>query len=262
MKSILGFCAAAAPEETPAAAPAGSAEPVRSLVSVKFPDDGRTLTYYNDRFALEPGDRVFVEGKLAGTVGIVETVCGKFKIKPSDYKKVVSVANAVLRGTYEAVLDMMVGYGGDAMSPEEFRATVLPPRSGEDGEELLVGDGYELDLCDPGAAEEADRASIDRAIEYCRENRVSYVAVRGGVGTAYVCGTKWYEVSFVLDGDRVSGMYCDCPRPGLCKHLLAVAFTVGALVKLGGLDPRANFAAVESGCFWRMAAHKAKKVTL
>ncbi|MBO6011844.1 MAG: SWIM zinc finger family protein [Oscillospiraceae bacterium] len=260
MKSILGFSVGEPPEETPAAAQAESAEPVRSLVSVSFPDDGRTLTYYNDGFALEPGDRVFVEGKLAGRVGVVEKVCEKFRIRPSDYKKVVSVANAVLRGTYEAVLDMMVARGGDAMSPEEFRATVLPPRSGED--ELLVGDGFELDLNDPASAEEADRASIDRAIEYCRGNRVAYVAVRGGAGTAYVRGTKWYEVGFTLDGDRVAGMYCDCPRPGLCKHLLAVAFTVGALVKLGGVDPRADFSAVESGCFWSMAAHRAKKVTL
>ena len=60
MKSILGFCAGdpyVAPEIdiTPSAAP----DPVRSLVSVRFIDDGRVLTYYNDRFVLEPGDLVF-----------------------------------------------------------------------------------------------------------------------------------------------------------------------------------------------------------
>ena len=108
MKSILGFSVGEPPEETPAAAQAESAEPVRSLVSVSFPDDGRTLTYYNDGFALEPGDRVFVEGKLAGRVpcGALITLTGaRVRIGEGDVVSFGIPAEAA-RGITERLLSL------------------------------------------------------------------------------------------------------------------------------------------------------------
>lgn len=46
--------------------------------------------YYNDSFDLKVGDFVYVEGKLEGYRGQVTEVNYSFKIKPSDYKKVIA----------------------------------------------------------------------------------------------------------------------------------------------------------------------------
>lgn len=75
------------------------ANPVRSLVSVRFIQDGRAFTYYNDKFALEVGDHVFVSGQLAGQLGIVEKVTTRFKINLADYQRVISKASAAIHGT-------------------------------------------------------------------------------------------------------------------------------------------------------------------
>lgn len=56
------------------------------------------LSYYNDAFDLKCGDIVFVEGKLEGLRGRVVDVAYNFKIKLSDYKKVVSVADTKCAG--------------------------------------------------------------------------------------------------------------------------------------------------------------------
>ena len=67
-------------------------KPTRSLVLIHFPARNMTLSYYNDQFDLHCGDLVFVDGKLEGFRGHVVDVCYTFKIKLSDYKRVISVA--------------------------------------------------------------------------------------------------------------------------------------------------------------------------
>ena len=59
-----------------------------------------TLSYYNDLFDLKVGDIVFVEGKLEGLCGRVVDVTYNFKIKLSDYKRVISVADTEVRGEF------------------------------------------------------------------------------------------------------------------------------------------------------------------
>ena len=268
MKNILGFSIG----ETPAAEsiPVVLKEelcPVRSLVSVRFIQDGRVLTYYNDRFALEAGDRVFVSGKLAGQPGIVEKVTTRFKINLADYQRVISKAATAIHGTYEAVLDKMVSYDRNALSPEDFRSWILPPvhwdgDGSEDQEEIIVGDGYELSLSELENNDEVSAAVLGRAVDYCCSGKVAYICVRNGIGTAFIDGSEWYEVNFRLNGDVMSEMYCDCPYPGLCKHLLAVAMTIRAMVSQGNLNPDADFVAIGEDRFWNMAASLTKKVTL
>ena len=100
MKSILGFGISDSPrEESIKIAPKEVSNPVRSLVSVRFIQDGRAFTYYNDKFALEVGDHVFVSGQLAGQLGIVEKVTTRFKINLADYQRVISKASAAIHGT-------------------------------------------------------------------------------------------------------------------------------------------------------------------
>ena len=265
MKSILGFGIEETPEnaEVPETVSVPrEAPPVRSLVSVRFPDGGRELTYYNDRFDLAVGDRVFVSGKLAGTPGVVEKVTTRFRICLSDYQRVISKAFGAPRGSFEAMIDKMVSYDRLAMPPEDFRSWILPARSPEGGEDILCGDGYELSLSALEEADEASREVLDRAVDYCRNSKVAYISVIDGIGTAFIEGTHWYEVDFRLRGDRMSEMYCDCPYPGLCKHLLAAAITIRTLAQNCGLDTDRDFIAVEERRFWGLAAATAKRVTL
>lgn len=269
MKSILGFGIGEKPAaESSSVIPKEDMNPVRSLVSVRFVRDGRAFTYYNDRFSLEVGDRVFVSGKLAGQLGIVEKVTTKFKINLADYQRVISKAGGAIHGTYESVLDKMVSYDREALSPEEFRSWILPPAhwdgdgSEDQEDEIVIGDGYELCLSDLEDCDEVSPAVLERAVDYCRSGKVAYICVRNGIGTAFVDGSTWYEINFRLHGDAMTEMYCDCPYPGLCKHLLAVALTVRAMVKHGNLDADADFVAIGEDRFWNMVARTTKKVTL
>ena len=269
MKSILGFGIEEAPAaESVSVSAAEGPRPARCLASVRFSPNGRALTYYNDAFALETGDHVFVSGKLAGQLGVVEKVTTRFKINLSDYERVISKASTNLHGTYASVLDKMVSRDREAMSPEEFRSWILPPArwegDGKDGQEddVVIGDGYELDLSALGEGDDVTPAVLERAAGYCRDGKVAYISVRGGVGTAFVEGASWYEVNFRLHGNAMTEMYCDCPYPGLCKHLLAVAMTVRAMAELGSIDPDSDFTAIGKDRFWGMAACTTKNVTL
>ncbi len=266
MKSILGFAGdttARSPGEEPVTPVYG--EHVRSLVTIRFPEDGRSFMYYNDRFDLEEGDRVFVSGKMAGSPGVVVNVTTKFRIRLSDYERVISKACSTIRGTYESVIGKMVSRDNEALTPEDFRSWVLPPRNAESGDEdaeAFAGDGFELILSELEEDEDVAEAVLERAADYCMKGKVGYIGVRGGAGTAYIHGTSWYEATFRLDGDKMTEMYCSCPYPGLCKHLLASAMTVRALAKVGDLDTDRDFTAVDESHFWPMTAAVTKRITL
>lgn len=266
MKSILGFAG-----DVPVPAPGGSAvtpvlgEPVCSLVTVRFSEDGKSFVYFNDRFDLEEGDRVFVSGKMAGCSGIVVNVTTRFRIRLSDYERVISKACRTIRGTYESVIGKMVSLDSEAMTPEGFRSWILPPRNGNGGEEdgeVFAGEGFKLMLSELEEDEDVTEAVLDRAADYCMKGKVGYIGVRRGAGTAYIHGTSWYEATFRLHGDRMTEMYCSCPYPGLCKHLLASAMTVRALAKVGDLDTDRDFTAIDESHFWPMTAAVTKRITL
>ena len=72
--------------------------PRKSVVEVYFPDRQMTLSYFNDQFDLLVNDVVFVDGKLEGLRGIVRSVNYDFKIKLSEYKKVIRVADTTVKG--------------------------------------------------------------------------------------------------------------------------------------------------------------------
>lgn len=129
------------------------------------------LYYLLPTQALKAGDRVFVTGKLEGEVGIVESVTTKFRIRLSDFQKVVSLAQTPINGTYLPRRNMMLSYDADALSPEDFRQWILPPQEepGEGEDEVIFGDGYEIPLNDLSAAEGFDGKILDRAIGYCSE---------------------------------------------------------------------------------------------
>lgn len=261
---IMGFGSNEEKEiTTPSVPPLQGAEPVRSLVSVRFEDFNGTLSYYNDRFALKEGDRVFVSGKLEGKIGTVETVTTRFRIRLSAYQRVIALGQTPLSGAYVPVMDKMLSTGTDALAPEQFRAWILPPRQEESTEEeLVVGDGWEIPLDDPARAEGADHATLNRALDCCRTGKVAYIAVRGEVGKAFVEGTNWYEIDFHLHSGVLTDGYCSCPCFGLCKHQLAVAITLATLRRRGEIDLDHDFTLIDSGFFYRMVQHNRQTIRL
>ena len=72
--------------------------PRKSMVEVYFSARNMTLTYFNDKFDLKCGDLVYVEGKLEGLQGRVTGVNYNFKIKVSDYKRVIAVVDTNVSG--------------------------------------------------------------------------------------------------------------------------------------------------------------------
>ena len=96
----MGFHASAEPEpkETVGEIKNPARPPRRSVVRVFFPARNFACSYYNDAFDLHCGDIVFVEGKLEGLRGRVVEVSYDFKIKPSDYKRVISKADTEVSG--------------------------------------------------------------------------------------------------------------------------------------------------------------------
>ena len=253
-------------KKTEAAAPQTEKpdQPVRSLVRIRFDRFDRELTYFNDRFDLKEGDRVFVSGKLAGQIGVVISVTTKFRIKRSDYECVIAPAQTPIHGTYRPVADKMLSYDGNALSPEAFRMWVMPPEEPtEDPEdEVIIGDGYEIPLDDPRRAEGVDDAVFRRALDICRQGRVGYIAVRDGVGRAYVEGEHWYELEFCMRNHAIAEAYCGCPYPGLCKHLLAVAVTLSAMSKRGEPDLSRDFVLIDADRFFGMVRQNELPVTV
>ena len=75
-------------------------KPKKSVVRVYFPVRNMTLSYYNDLFDLHKGDIVYVDGKLEGLQGRVVDVTYTFKIKLSDYKRVIAVADTNVTGEF------------------------------------------------------------------------------------------------------------------------------------------------------------------
>ena len=82
--------------------------PTKSLVKIHFPESGRDLSYYNDRFTLAKGDVVYVSGKMAGEAGVVVSVSTKFRIHTADYQKVIAKLDLEFHGDFIRLQDKMV----------------------------------------------------------------------------------------------------------------------------------------------------------
>lgn len=220
MKFPIGF---AFREESPKAEkePLAPKEtvPVKSLVQVYFPDRNQTLAYFNDRFDLNRGDFVFVEGKLEGIRGIVREVSKNFKIKVADYKKVISVADTNVSGQLHMAGSHFISFTPSVLPYEKIRTWYLPPANPEDAYEISRDDGaFALDkLGDMGVS----HAVWERGKTYYLDNHVRYLSVDQGHGRAIVEGERAYEVEFDFADGMIRNLLCDCPCGYACKHDVA-----------------------------------------
>ena len=179
-----------------------------------------TLDYYNDQFDLHRGDLVFVDGKLEGLRGRVVDVMYHFKIKLSDYKRVIAVADSKVSGTFQLAGSHFVTFDKDSLPFEKVVTWFCPPEKG--GEEYVSG--YDDKTFDLENLEEMGVSAIiaERGRDYYMRNKVVYISVdENGKGRAIVEGTKPYIVEFDCENGLVSDLTCTCFCNYRCKHEFA-----------------------------------------
>lgn len=191
----------------------------KSVVDVFFPDRHLTCTYYNDRFDLKCGDTVFVDGKLEGLRGRVVRVNYTFRIKLSDYKRVVGVADTDVTGEFHMAGSHFISLDRTAL-PYEKALTWFKAPTAEDEEFVSSSDGEVYNLYALHNMK-IDSAIAERGHEYYAQNRVLYIEIKDGVARAIVQGTAIYEVEFAYHSGDFSDLVCSCYCAGTCKHEFA-----------------------------------------
>lgn len=195
-------------------------QPVKSLVQIHFPDRNMTLSYFNDRFDLHRGDIVYVDGKLQGLRGRVVSVNYNFKIKLSDYKKVIGKADTNIKGKLQMAGSHFVTCDPAVLPFEKIITWFKAP---EDPEvEYVTGSGGDDFLLSDLSGMKVSPEIADRGENYYLENRVVYLCIDGIRGRAIVEGREPYLVEFTFQDGRISSLVCSCFCGNTCKHEVAV----------------------------------------
>lgn len=196
-----------------------NSKPRKSIVRVYFADRNMTLSYYNDLFDLHKGDWVYVDGKLEGLQGRVVDVSYTFKIKLSDYKRVIDVANTSVKGKMHVAGSHIMSFDRNVIPFEKVKTWFLAPCFEE---EYAVGDEESsFPLNDLGEMKISSDIA-ERGNDYYLQNKVSYICVDGNVGKAIVSGRYNYIVEFNYFNGEIKNLVCSCFCSGSCKHEFAV----------------------------------------
>lgn len=194
--------------------------PRKSVVQVHFPGRNMTPAYYNDRFDLHRGDMVYVDGKLEGMRGRVTDVNYNFKIKVSDYKRVIAVVDTNVKGHFFMAGSHFVTFDRMALPSDKITSWFKAPTNEED--EFISGSDDTSFYLDDLKGMNVSAAVAERGHDYYMDNKVRYICIDGTHGYALVEGSKVYEVEFrYLDGE-ISGLTCSCFCSYNCKHEFAV----------------------------------------
>lgn len=257
MKNKIGFTT-----ETNIAQPAEpflpcQITPRKSVVQVHFPARGMTLSYYNDQFDLQCGDLVYVEGKLEGIPGFVRSVSFTFKIKRSDYKRVIAVADTSVHGDFCMAGSHFVTFDRTALPKEKIRTWFLPPSTDES--EFVTGSDDFAFCLDDLKGMNVNPAIAERGHEYYAENKVRYLSVDGTCGYAIVEGSEPYEVEFTYKNGEISALTCSCFCIFPCKHEFAAMLQLKETLDLiethyaDKHERSESFAAVLKGILFKFA---------
>lgn len=233
------------------------AAPRRSVVQVSFSGRNTTLSYYNDRFDLHRGDMVYVDGKLEGLRGRVTEVNYNFKIKVSDYKRVIAVVDTTVSGQFFMAGSHFVTFDRAAL-PQSKIVTWFKAPAREDDEIVSGSDDTAFCLEDLGGMK-VSAAIAERGRDYYLENRVRYLSIDGTRGCAIVEGSEGYEVEFEYRDGEISGLVCSCFCGYGCKHEFAAMLQLRETLELiekryaDEYERTGYFAAVNKGTLFAFA---------
>ncbi|MFA7636352.1 MAG: hypothetical protein WCX81_01170 [Monoglobales bacterium] len=239
-------------------------EPRKSVAEVYFPARHMTLSYYNDMFNLKVGDLVYVEGKLEGLQGRVVSVNYSFKIKLSDYKKIIAVIDTTMNGDFYFAGSHMVCFDEKTMPYDKVSTWFKPPKT----EEFVVGNGENHFLLDDLSTMNVSKDVVDRGFDYYNENRVKYLSIDGTHGRAIVDGSETYELEFEYNDGEISNLTCSCFCSFSCKHQVAAMLqlreTLDIIEKNYGKEFGRYFAALSKDMYIQMtvARYDIGKITL
>ena len=261
MKFRIGFTAPVTEEDSIESAPVLTTprkqEAVKSLVQIRFPSRNMTLAYFNDKFDLRRGDLVYVDGKLEGHRGIVVDVAYNFKIKISDYKRVISVVDTTVQGKFFMAGSHFVTFDREAL-PSSKAVTWFKAPAKEDDEFVSGSDDTTFRLDDLKDMN-VTAAIAERGHEYYMENKVRYISIDGTKGYAIVEGSESYEVEFEYRSGEISQLICSCFCSYNCKHEFAAMLQLKETLEMIGkhyaaqYDETGYFAAVNKGTLFAFA---------
>lgn len=205
--------------EAPVVVEQRSIAPRKSVVQVAFPGRGASLAYYNDLFDLRVGDIVYVDGKLEGQRGRVVDITYNFKIKVSDYKRVIGLADTEVHGQFFNAGSHFITFDR-ATLPQSQIVTWYKAPAREDDEYVSGSDDSSFRLDDLKGMN-VSAAIAERGHDYYMENKVRYLCLDGSKGYAIVEGSEPYEVEFEYRNGEVSDLICSCFCSYNCKHEFA-----------------------------------------
>lgn len=234
-----------------------SAAPRRSVVQIYFAGRNLTLAYYNDQFDLHRGDMVYVDGKLEGMLGRVTEVNYNFKIKVSDYKRVIAVADTAVHGQFYMAESHFVTFDREALPGRKVLTWFKAPA--KDGDEFVSGSDDTVFRLDDLKGMNVSAAIAERGHECYIENRVRYISIDGTKGYAIVEGSESYEVEFEYRCGEISCIVCSCFCAGSCKHEFAAMLQLKETLKLieknysDEYERTGYFAAINKGTLFAFA---------
>ena len=212
-------------------APTVQASPRKSLVEVYFESRNMTLSYYNDQFDLHCGDFVYVDGKLEGKRGRIIGVNYNFKIKVSDYKRVIAVVDTKVSGQFFMAGSHFVSFDREAL-PADKAVTWFKAPLKEDNVFVYGSDNSSFNLINAGA--QFSPAIAERGHDYYLESKIRYICLDGTKGYAIVEGNEAYEVEFEYRDGEISGLVCNCFCSGNCKHEFAALLQLRETLEIIG----------------------------
>lgn len=231
--------------------------PRKSLVQVQFPGRGMALSYFNDLFDLKVGNLVYVDGKLEGQLGRVTDISYNFKIKLSDYKKVIAVVDTEVHGQFYIAGSHFVTFDPGAISPTKVSLWFKAPA--KENEEIVSStDGASFHLDDLKGMH-VTAAIAERGHDYYMENKVRYLCLDAGKGFAIVEGSESYTVEFEYQDGKISHLICECPCGCTCKHAFATMLQLWETLELmekhyaEEYHCTGYFAAIHKGTFFTYA---------
>ncbi len=196
-----------------------SVKPKPSVVRVYFPERNMKLAYYNDMFDLHCGDLVYVDGKLEGMQGEIIDVNYSFKIKLSDYKRVIAVIDTSVQGELYIAGSHIMAFEPDVLPYEKVSSWFKAP---EENEVYAVGEDDRTFSLDDLSGMDITQIIAEKGHTYYAENRICYICVDGVSGKAIVRGGEFYDVEFTYRNGQISNLVCSCFCSYQCKHTFAV----------------------------------------